>query len=451
MTPRMFLVTLLLLVANLQLLGQEKQVTLSLKETCRLGIEQNTDLLKSSLELQKKDYRLQEKKSRLYPQLEGYSNFGYNYAIPKLVIPGEIFGQTGPMAVEIGTRFDWRSGLRATQLLFNQSYHTSLQLAGSMESMESLNHQQKKEELIFQLSQLYHLCQTTRRQIEQLEAAMDNMEQLLGIAKLQYEQGIIRKVDHARVLVNQNNLQTEADQLLQLHTEQLNMLKYLIGLPVETALFLSDSLSFSPTPQIQTVTDLSQRTELRLLEKKMEMTRLTQKMNRQSRLPTLTGFGEFYFQGQRNRFDYFRGGDDTFYKVGVVGITLQIPLFDGFERKAKSKQFDLELEQLKNSREQLIDYYSKEIADAVTLYESSYRAILRQGENIRVAEKTYEVSLQGYRQQMVPLSDLLLSENSLTEARLSYYHALLQLKNAELGMMKARGELRLLITDESDQ
>ncbi len=447
----MFLVTLLLLVANLQLLGQEKQVTLSLKETCRLGIEQNTDLLKSSLELQKKDYRLQEKKSRLYPQLEGYSNFGYNYAIPKLVIPGEIFGQTGPMAVEIGTRFDWRSGLRATQLLFNQSYHTSLQLAGSMESMESLNHQQKKEELIFQLSQLYHLCQTTRRQIEQLEAAMDNMEQLLGIAKLQYEQGIIRKVDHARVLVNQNNLQTEADQLLQLHTEQLNMLKYLIGLPVETALFLSDSLSFSPTPQIQTVTDLSQRTELRLLEKKMEMTRLTQKMNRQSRLPTLTGFGEFYFQGQRNRFDYFRGGDDTFYKVGVVGITLQIPLFDGFERKAKSKQFDLELEQLKNSREQLIDYYSKEIADAVTLYESSYRAILRQGENIRVAEKTYEVSLQGYRQQMVPLSDLLLSENSLTEARLSYYHALLQLKNAELGMMKARGELRLLITDESDQ
>ncbi|MDD2327906.1 MAG: TolC family protein [bacterium] len=451
MTPRMFLVTLLLLVANLQLLGQEKQVTLSLKETCRLGIEQNTDLLKSSLELQKKDYRLQEKKSRLYPQLEGYSNFGYNYAIPKLVIPGEIFGQTGPMAVEIGTRFDWRSGLRATQLLFNQSYHTSLQLAGSMESMESLNHQQKKEELIFQLSQLYHLCQTTRRQIEQLEAAMDNMEQLLGIAKLQYEQGIIRKVDHARVLVNQNNLQTEADQLLQLHTEQLNMLKYLIGLPVETALFLSDSLSFFPTPQIQTVTDLSQRTELRLLEKKMEMTRLTQKMNRQSRLPTLTGFGEFYFQGQRNRFDYFRGGDDTFYKVGVVGITLQIPLFDGFERKAKSKQFDLELEQLKNSREQLIDYYSKEIADAVTLYESSYRAILRQGENIRVAEKTYEVSLQGYRQQMVPLSDLLLSENSLTEARLSYYHALLQLKNAELGMMKARGELRLLITDESDQ
>ena len=451
MTTRIFIVTILLLLAIVRLSGQEKQVTLSLKQTCRLGIQQNADLLNSSLEQEKSRYRLREKKSRLYPQLEGYSNFGYNYAIPKLIIPGEILGQTGLMAVEIGTRFDWTSGFRATQLLFNQSYHTSLQLAESMESMESLNHLQKKEELIFQLAQLYHLCQATRLQIEQLEAAMDNMEQLLGIAKLQYEQGIIRKVDHARVLVNQNNLQTEADQLLQLHTEQLNMLKYLIGLPVETALFLSDSLSFFPTPQIQTVTDLSQRTELRLLEKKMEMTRLTQKMNRQSRLPTLTGFGEFYFQGQRNRFDYFRGGDDTFYKVGVVGITLQIPLFDGFERKAKSKQFDLELEQLKNSREQLIDYYSKEIADAVTLYEGSYRAILRQRENIRVAEEADEVSLQGYRQQMVPLSDLLLSENSLTEARLFYYHAQLQLKNAELELMKARGELQLLITDEADQ
>lgn len=449
MTTRTSLVTALLCLLIHPMPAQEKAISLSMQQSCRLGIKQNADVLYTSLEQEKARYKVQEKESKLYPQLEGYSRFGYNYAIPKLIIPGEIFGQTGLMAVEIGTRFDWTGGFRATQLLYNQSYRTSLQLARSMVSVEELNHRQKKEEIIFQISQLYLLCQATRRQIVQLELALQNMEQLLGIARQQYENGIIRKVDQARISVNQNNLQTEADHLHQLYTQQLSMLKYLTGLPADTKVILTDTLSLSPSPMLPGAADMTHRTELQLLDKKMELTRLTQRMNRQSWLPTLSGFGEYYFQGQRNAFDFFRGGDDKFYQVGVVGISLQVPLFDGWEKKAKTKQFDLELRQLRNRKEQATAYYSKEYTDAVRLCESSYRAIVRQEENIRVAAETYAVSLQGYRQQLVPLSDLLLSENSLTEARLSYYNALLQLKNAELGLMKANGTLELLLTAPS--
>lgn len=449
MTTRTAIVTALLCLLIQQLPAQEKAISLTLQQSCRLGTEQNADVLFISLEQQKARYIVQEKESKLYPQLEGYSRFGYNYAIPKLIIPGEIFGQTGLMAVEIGTRFEWTSGFRATQLLYNQSYLTSLQLARSMTLVEELNHRQKKEEVIFQISQLYYLCQATRRQIVQLELALHNLEQLLGIAKQQYENGIIRKVDQARISVNQNNLQTEADHLHQLYIQQLGMLKYLTGLPADAKVILTDTLSISPSPMLSGAADLTYRTELQLLDKKMELTRLTQKMSRQSWLPTLSGFGEFYFQGQRNAFDFFRGGDDKFYKVGVVGVSLHVPIFDGLEKKAKSKQYELELRQLMNRKEQATAYYSKEYTDAVRLCESSYKAIVRQEENIRVAEETYAVSVQGYRQQLIPLSDLLLSENSLTEARLSYYNALLQLKNAELGLMKAKGTLGLLLPEPS--
>ena len=449
MTTRTAIVTALLCLLIQQMPAQEKVISLSLKQSCRLGIERHADVLNATLQQQKAGYIVQGKESKRYPQLEGYSRFEYNYAIPKLIIPGEIFGQTGLMAVEIGTRFEWTSGFRATQLLYNQSYHTSLQLARSMELVEELNQRQKEEEVIYQISQLYYLCQATHRQIGQLELALQNMEQLRAIAKQQYENGIIRKVDQARISVNLNNLQTEADHLQQLYMQQLGMLRYLTGLPADTKLILTDTLSLSPTPMLPGAADRTRRVELQLLDKKIEMTKLTQKMNRQAYLPTLSGFGEFYYQGQRNTFDFFRGGDDKFYKVGVVGISLHIPLFDGWEKKAKTKQYDLELRQLKNSQEQAAAYYSKEFTDAARLYESSYKAIVRQRENIRVAEETYAVSVQGYRQQLVPLSDLLLSENSLTEARLSYYNALLQLKNAELVLMKAKGTLELLLIDQS--
>ncbi|MDD4116228.1 MAG: TolC family protein, partial [Massilibacteroides sp.] len=65
----------------------------------------------------------------------------------------------------------------------------------------------------------------------------------------------------------------------------------------------------------------------------------------------------------------------------------------------------------------------------------------RQEENIRIAEGNYRIVLLEYQQQTTSLSDLLRAQNSLTEACLSYDNALLQLKNAALDLIKAKGEL----------
>ena len=108
---------------------------------------------------------------------------------------------------------------------------------------------------------------------------------------------------------------------------------------------------------------------------------------------------------------------------------------------ALRRQYDIELQQLINTRENTAVYFSKEYGDAVRRYNNSHTAVLRQQKNCEVAEQTYTISLQGYEQQIVSLSDLLLSESSFTETQLSYYNALMELKNAELELKKAKGEL----------
>lgn len=442
------ILTMLFIFTIIQLPGQDTKMSLSLRQSCLLGIEQNMNVQNTVLEQQKAHYRLREAKSKLYPQLEAYGTFNYYYAIPKLIIPGEIFGQTGPIPVEIGTTFDLSGGFKASQVLYNQSYFTSLQLALKMTALEELNLQQKKEEIIFQVSQLYYLCQATREQISLLYTRIKNMDRLLGITELQSRNDLIRKTDHSRVSVARDNLQTRIDNLDQLYNNQLGMLKYLIGLPVETEVVLSDTFAFSQDNILVDLferTGLPERMELQVLDKQIEITELTRKSVRQSYLPILTGFGQFYYQGQRNEFDFFKRGDDKFYKVGVVGVNLTIPLFDGFEKRSKIKQYDLELIQLKNMRENRLEYFSRELVDALNQYRNSLKILHRQEKNIQVAEEIYDVSLQGYRQQVVPLSDLLMSEGELTEAHLSYSNALMQLKNAGLEVKKVKGELGLLM------
>lgn len=413
----------------------------SLEQTCQMGIDNNADVQNERLEQEKVHYKLEETRSKILPQVNGYSTFNYYYSIPKMIVPGEIFGQSGEIPVQIGTKFDWSSGFKASQLLYNQSYFTSLKIARQMETLGKLNLQQKKEEVVYQVSQLYYLCQTTKKQIAQLEITLQNSEKLLRIAKLKSEKGVILKVDYLRVAVSKANLQSQKDGLVQLYHQQLDMLKYLIGLDVASPVELSDSLSFKINMTSPEHPNLTHCTELQLLDHQIESVVLTRKMNQQSYLPTLSGFGHFYYQGQRNQFDFFKGGDDKFYQVGFVGINLEIPIFNGLEKRAKIRQTELQLMQLQNTRKSTVNFLSREYSSAVEQYNNNLKVLLRQKKNIEVAQEAYDVSLKGYRQDIVALSDLLMSDNGLTEARLSYYNALLRLKNAELDIRKARGEL----------
>jgi outer membrane protein TolC len=419
----------------------QNETKLSLSEACNIAVKKNVNVMNAVLEEEKTHFMTNEAKSKLLPQLDGYSSFNYYYSIPKMVLPGEIFGQTGMIAVQIGTKYDWSNGFRASQVLYNQSYFTSLKLSQRLENISTLTLQQKKEEIVYQVSQVYYLCLATEKQIAQLNLTMLNTVKLLEVAKLQQENGIILKSDYSRLMVTKTNLQTQIDNLNQLFQQQLGMLKYLIGLTQNEKVELSDSLSFQPTETSLTAPDFKNRTELQMLDKQMEMTALTKTMNKQAYLPTVSGFGQFYFQGQRDQFDFLKGGNDKFFKVGFVGLSLNVPIFDGFEKHSKIRQADIALEQLANTQKNTTEFFSKEFADAIMQYYNNLSIVTRQQENIKTAEESYSVSLQGYRQQVVTLSDLLMSENALTEARLSYYNALLQLNNAGLDVKKAKGEL----------
>lgn len=139
--------------------------TLLLKEAVDLAIENNHSIQIADLERQKAVFQKKENKNRLLPQVEEYSTFSNYYSIPKMVIPGEIFGQEGSIPVEFGTKYDWNSGLKYSQLVYSQSYFTSLKLISEIIELQKLNVLLKKEEVAFQVSQLYYLCQTVKKQL----------------------------------------------------------------------------------------------------------------------------------------------------------------------------------------------------------------------------------------------------------------------------------------------
>ncbi|TWV15222.1 TolC family protein [Bacteroidaceae bacterium HV4-6-C5C] len=430
----------LLAGASSSIFAQETApLELSLNRACTLAIDSNIQVVNARIEIEKSHFHEMESKSKLYPTLDGYSNFNYYYAIPKMMMPGEMFGESGEIAMEIGTKFDWSSGFKASLSLFNLSNYTAIQLAKSLKNMNGLSLEQKKEEILYQVHQVYYLCQSTDAQIVFLNKNMENTDKLLYILDNQMKQGAIRKIDYSKLTVTKNNLQTQIDNLAKLKLQQTNLLKFIVGLDKNAQVELTDSLS-EQNIMIYASPDLTRRNDIKLLENQIEVAQLNKKSISQSYLPTLSATGELYYQGQQNKFNFF-DSKDKFFKVGFIGLSLNIPIFDGFEKRYKIKQYKSEIAQLQNTKEYTFNSLQKDFSNAVAEYNNSLKTIKRQVGNIKVAEENYTVCFQQYKQQTLLLSELILAENSLTDARLTYVDALLQLKNAELELKKLNGDL----------
>jgi len=62
-------------------------------------------------------------------------------------------------------------------------------------------------------------------------------------------------------------------------------------------------------------------------------------------------------------------------------------------------------------------------------------------DNLEAAKTIYETNLAGYKQQVVSLTDLILSEYQLTKTRMELYGARFDVQQAELSVRKITGNL----------
>ena len=76
---------------------------------------------------------------------------------------------------------------------------------------------------------------------------------------------------------------------------------------------------------------------------------------------------------------------------------------------------------------------------------NSISTINSQRKNAELAQEIYNSTQNNYNNGLATLTDLLDTEDSLTEAQNSYTQALLNYKIAEIQLIKAKGDIRTLV------
>jgi outer membrane protein len=422
----------------------------SLKELLKTGLENSYDLKKTRLDENAAAYQRKEIIGTGLPQVKAYGNYNNFLNVTPMGLPGGFLNPESTPddidVVQFGVPQSLQAGVQLNQLIFSQSYLVGLKAARTSEEFYLLLTQMSEEDILYDLAMNFYNIIGLELQRENIDANMDRLVNLERILRVQVENDLAKKVDYNRVKVNLTTLQANKDDLEIGIAQSKNYLKLLMGIPMDSALELEQqefSLDLSQALPSDLNSDLQNRVDLRVLNKQQDLYGLDIQNIRSGYYPTLIGFADVNYNTFSNDFT-FLSQSKPWYRGALIGLKLEIPIFDGFQKKnrvAQAKVRSLQLDQDIKKASQAAEMQHQNAMKKLTSSIGSARA---QEENLQLAEEVYAQTELLYKEGLSPLTDLLEAETALREARTAYNNQLINVKTAQVDLYKSTGDITKL-------
>lgn len=420
------------------------QEILTLDQCLKIGIENNLSLETKRNDIVKGRHTISENRAKLLPQINAIASFTDNFNPPVSVTDGSAYGN--PYNVTHTLQYNASAGLQLQMPLYNQTVYTALSLSKIMDDINSLSYEKAREDLIMQITQMYYLGQSTTEQIAIVKENIRRLQELKDITAAFYDNGMAMEIDMKRVNINLENLQVQYDNATSMLTQQLNLLKYVMDYPPETAIALTpiDTEDIVPV----TLSGLSENLyELQMLRKQENLAGEQKKMLQQGYLPSLSLTGSLMYSAftDKARNWFHSGPSNHWYNSSGIGITLRIPVFDGLDKRAKIRKAQIDRENIRLNYENTLKNLQTQYLNATNELMNSQRNFTKQKDNYQLAEDVYEVTSDRYREGIASMTEVLQDEMRMSEAQNNYISAHYNYKITNLSLLKLTGNLENLL------
>ena len=426
--------------------GQETK-KFTVREAVEFALINNLDLSKTEIEKKIVQAQIAEVKGRALPQINLNGRFTDNFSLAEQQLPAEIVGGTAgtTIGVKFGNRYQVTSGLDVQQQLLNVQLFNSLKSVKALEQLQNLQTLKSKEDLIMNVVQVYTQIQITEKQLELLQENRSRTANLIDLSQLKLKEGIMKKLDVNQLKVNQMNLLTEIENVKYNKNESIRMLKILLNFPSDDNLELSEKLEDANKIVIQDDLSLESNLTLQQTEQQIALSKIDANSVKAEFYPKLSAFFTYNYQGNTNEFK-FSGPNYADQFNGTYGLSASVPIFDGFQKRKRVLQKELETEKLITDKKVLVQNIEKEYKDAKEQIAVSETQVKNQSENMSLAIENYNGIKLSFQEGIAAITELLDSEYALRQAQSNYLSAQLQLRLSELQLIKASGQLSKLIT-----
>jgi outer membrane protein TolC len=440
MMNKKVLLTMAILLPSIVLNAQDT-LRVSLSKALEIAMSKSPMIKVADKEIERVDYSKKEKFAALYPTVSAAGS--YQRALKKqrmfFSFPG---APDNPDGIEVGQDNTFNAGLSASMPLVSPTLWASLQMTELDSKLVLESARSSKIALINQVSKAYYGILLTQDQYNVFKRSLQNSTENARIIKNKYKQGAVSEFEWIRADVQ---VRSAASNLVSAQSG-VNMsklqLKMLMGLEMGTELEVEGSLNvfeknmFGDMLLIDT-TSLKSNTDLNQFDIKSKQLDHALKIQKSSWWPTLAASFSYQYMSMTND-----GAALNFFPMSNAAVQLSIPIFQGGARVYKEKQLKIQMDQMKDQRDNLRRSLEMQ---AITFLDNIKKAIEKiesNKEGLRQAEKAVSISQKMYEVGSSTYLDL-------SNAELSYIQAGLMYNQSIFDYLSAKADLEKLLSKEA--
>ena len=420
--------------------------TFSLDEAVQYAMQNNAISKNASNDLEIAQAKKWETIATGLPQISAFIDYANNIKQPISLVPAEFFGgNKGEFAeISFGTKQTFDGTATLNQLLFDGSYIVGL--SSIKLYLEIADNVKAKTDLEVKRNVIsaYGNVLVSQERVKFLEENLENVEGNLKEITKVYENGMTELENVEQLTITYSNLKNSMDYAVKLGNTSENILKMVIGLPLENEITLSEDLGGLTLKKIDMELinkpiSMDQNIDYIIAnnEKKSQETLL--KLEKSRALPTISAYLQGTYKGNSNSFD-FLDSDQKWYGSSVAGVTMSIPIFSSLRRSAKTQQAKIEVAKASEELLQTEKRVLIELENAKTNYQFAIN-------NFQNAQKNLSLAKKIEKKNGIKFIEGIASSFELRQAQMQLYSIQNELLQSMLEVINKKTNLEIILNE----
>lgn len=415
------------------------QESFNLKEAINYSLQHHGSNVIYNNNLAKARLQAKEALSAYLPQVNANVTLDDNLKRQTTVLPGAIFGSGEDVKVQFGNKYNTNAVLQLDQTIYDQTLLYGIKAGAPAQKIAELNLAKNNEELIYNTAAAYSQILILKEQQKLLGQNEKQYQDLYDITRFRFDKGVAKKVDIDRVTVQLNNIKAQQKQIETDIDVAYNSLKNAMGLPLNAALQIEDSLNYTNYLHLSAEEmNVKNIIDYQLQEQNIVLQEIDVKRKQAAYLPTVSAYARYGGQAFGN--DLAKATTD-WGNYSAIGLKVNVPIFSGKRREAQLQQSKLELANAKENLDLGTAQLELQFQNANRQLQENITTLSTNKANMNLAKSVYETTQFEYSKGVATMSDLLNADFSYKQAQTTYMTSLLSLVTNRLEYERARGSI----------
>ena len=436
----------------------------SLEEAIDYAMQNSSSLKMRQIDISDAEQSIKELRSRGLPTVSGTVGYQFFAAVPQQPLEDFIspivigvlnntvtamdpipLGPTQTFEVSFAQKHNIAGSIDARMLIFDGSYLAALKAARLYRDFVDTGVSISEQEIKNNVTKAYMNVLVLEVNKQTIDNNISSLEKSLFEMKEMYKEGFVEELDVDRLELSLSNLQTEMSKLLQVENLSKNLLKYQMQYPMDDQIILTEDLnSFIAKSKIDEVNvedeyDIGLRPEYVQIKKGIALQDINRESISKSNWPSLNAFASGSETLARN--ELFNNDLAGWLPSVVLGLNLNVPIYDGGLRKAQIERSRLASEKAQIELGEFERAISLQVANARLQYINAKSTVEAREKSVALAEKIFSKTQIKFREGVGSSIELTQAESALFNEQSNYINALYDLLSAKVDLDIAMGNL----------